>query len=342
MIGQGQVAILNNKDDNMSSIIEKKYVGDQIVKKTSLFDNITSRASEGISFHVFDEKAIAKISNDMLEINRATRTLGRSNTQTTNKLMTLTMLNGNLSPYRHLRQCITQIEDRRTVLNENMKTLNQAKIDFNYFEKEAILLKEELQYLNDKIIEPNMTQEEKFKINKKILDIEKYLVTQENEMNYKNALLANSMCYIEGALKDIASFQDAYEQIRKSNGIPENWDELDSEQAEIEFHIKQIFLHAYRDIMVHGSIGMGTIEYMNQFGVHPNAAFIEVASYIKNIEEEIQKSNLLPNALVLDNWLDAMGQRYKNSHQDVLNRIGIKNLISTSYLYKDRNKEIKD
>ena len=54
---------------------------------------------------------IQKISERMVEMERANNSLGRRNTQTTNQLMTLTMLTD--SPYRRLRQCLAQIEKKK-------------------------------------------------------------------------------------------------------------------------------------------------------------------------------------------------------------------------------------
>ena len=53
----------------------------------------------------------------MVEIDRVNHTAGRSNTQTTNQLMTLTMMTD--SPYRRLRQCMSQIERKRSALEES-------------------------------------------------------------------------------------------------------------------------------------------------------------------------------------------------------------------------------
>ena len=57
---------------------------------------------------------IQKISERMVEMERANNSLGRKNTQTTNQLMTLTMLTD--SPYRRLRQCLAQIERKKNAL----------------------------------------------------------------------------------------------------------------------------------------------------------------------------------------------------------------------------------
>ena len=61
-------------------------------------------------------KKLAKISERMVEIDRANLTAGKRNTQTTTQLMTLTMLTD--SPYRRLRQILAQIEKKRGALEE--------------------------------------------------------------------------------------------------------------------------------------------------------------------------------------------------------------------------------
>ena len=66
---------------------------------------------------VIDSKKLAKISQRMVEINRANLTVGKKNTQTTSSLMTLTMMCD--APYRRLRQVLAQIEktrDRKSVV----------------------------------------------------------------------------------------------------------------------------------------------------------------------------------------------------------------------------------
>ena len=60
---------------------------------------------------------IQKISERMVEMERANNSLGRKNTQTTNQLMTLTMMTD--SPYRRLRQCLAQIERKKEALKES-------------------------------------------------------------------------------------------------------------------------------------------------------------------------------------------------------------------------------
>ena len=70
---------------------------------------------------------IAEINERMVEIDRANKTLGRRNTQTTNQLMTLTMMTD--SPYRRLRQCLAQIQKKRQAIEEaHFRTLKLIRI----------------------------------------------------------------------------------------------------------------------------------------------------------------------------------------------------------------------
>lgn len=310
----------------------------QLLESKNSFDQITSRKNEGISFYTFDSTDINKIAQRMPEINRAIRTLGRSNTQTTNKLMTITMLNGNSSPYRHLRQCITQIEDRRSALNANLKTLTESKILIEALDQEISLLSEELELLK-LTLESNINLQhfERIQFKKNILQIETQIKLKENDLYSKQASISDSMCYIEGCLKEIASFQEAYKQIKENNNIPDNWDEIDVELEEVPFHVKEIFLHGYRDLVVHGSIGMGTIEYMNQFGIHPNVAKTEIETYI-----ESTKIGNNVDAEHLENWLKEMSIKYGQEFKKVLKSLGITEMVSDWCLYKDRNKAIKE
>jgi hypothetical protein len=65
--------------------------------------------------------------------------------------------------------------------------------------------------------------------------------------------------YIDGAFKEIATFQCAYDEIREAHNIPEKWDEKDAEEAEIDHHIKQACRQAHRDMVNTGRIGLGNM-----------------------------------------------------------------------------------
>ena len=50
----------------------------------------------------------------------------------------------------------------------------------------------------------------------------------------------------------------------------------------------------YRNLMDGGRASTATIEYMQQYGVHPQLALTEVSGYIKHVADRIAKKELLP------------------------------------------------
>ena len=241
---------------------------------------------------ITDEK-LAVIASKMPAIDRANHTAGRSQTQTTNQLMSLTMMTD--SPYRMMRQCLSQIEKKRSALEES------------YFKmkKKAILIKQ--------------------------------WYKKGDEMSVVKAQEAEAQAfrqkdYIDGALKEIATFQCAYDEIRESHNIPEKWDERDAEIAEIDHHIKQAFRQAHRDVVQTGSITGGNMEYMEQYGIHIQTATTIIRSYVAHEEANIAKGKA-PTVEHLYAFLDSMALKFNDSHKMVMKRIGIKDLIKEDFLY---------
>jgi hypothetical protein len=241
---------------------------------------------------ITDEK-LAIISQKMVEVDRACHTAGRSQTQTTNQLMSLTMMTD--SPYRRLRQCLSQIERKRSALEES------------YFKmkKKAILIKQWYE--------------------------------KGDEMSVIKAQEAESQAfrqkdYIDAALKEIATFQCAYDEIRESHNIPEKWDERDAEIAEIDHHIKQAFRQAHRDVVQTGSITGGNMEYMEQYGIHIQTATKIIRDYVAS-EDKMIAEGKMPTVEHLYAFLDSMAVQFNDAHKLVMKRIGIKDLIKEDFLY---------
>jgi hypothetical protein len=83
----------------------------------------------GLEFKTFNSQKLSVIADRMPEIDRANNSFGRHNSQTSNVLMTLTMLNDS-SPYRLLRQCAAQLEDRRRALKSSIFDLKKMGKDY--------------------------------------------------------------------------------------------------------------------------------------------------------------------------------------------------------------------
>ncbi len=297
------------KTQNTKDIVDIEKSINSLLDKTDKINQITTRNIENQGLQTFTEEKMEKIAEFMPEINRAMNSFGRTNTQATNKLMTLTMLNGAGNPYRLLRQTLSEIDKKRSALKENTYRLKKTKIK---------LFKLEEKYRNEKD------------------DFDKQLIKLKIEQ--KQSQIQDSMLLIEGALKDIASFQDAYEQIRTHHNIPENWDEKDMEEAEPAFHTRRAFELLYRDLIVNGRPGMGTIEYLSQFGIHVQTAELLTREYIQGMQKLIEEGKL-PTQESLDVHLDSMMETFKDSYKSVLTRLGIDNYVTDFAQFTDTQRE---
>ena len=246
-------------------------------------------------FATITPNKMQKITERMVEIERANNSLGRRNTQTTNQLMTLTMLTD--SPYRRLRQILAQIENKKDALRSNFFAHQKLKLEIKEWEEEDTELS------RIKIAEARSGMESGKK-------------------------------YIEGALKEIGIFQDAYEEIRKSNNIPELWDEEDAEMDEIRHHIRQAFRQSHRDMILSGSISQGNAEYLEQYGIHLQTARNFIATYIASVEKLINEEGKMPNIDHLYEFLDSCVEVFGEEYIKVMNHIGITELVRSEWLFK--------
>jgi len=275
--------------NNTNKVIQLDEAKDQLSEYNGFKE--LQKSVGGLST-ITDEK-LELIAAKMPEIDRANHTAGKSQTQTTSQLMSLTMLTD--SPYRMMRQCLSQIERKRGALEES------------YFKmkKKAILIKQWYE--------------------------------KGDEMSVLKAQEAESQAfrqkdYIDGALKEIATFQCAYDEIRTSHNIPEKWDERDAEVAEIDHHIKQAFRQAHRDVVQTGSITGGNMEYMEQYGVHIQTATKIIRDYVAS-EDKMISEGKMPTVEHLYAFLDSMALQFNDAHKLVMKRIGIKDLIKEDFLY---------
>ena len=238
---------------------------------------------------------IQKISERMVEMERANNSLGRRNTQTTNQLMTLTMLTD--SPYRRLRQCLAQIEQNKNALQEHYFRYQKVNVEIKEWEEED-------------------TELSRIKIAE------------------AKAGLETGKKYIEGALKEIAIFQDAYEEIRNNNNIPVLWDEEDAELDEIRHHIRQAFRQSHRDMILTGSISQGNAEYLEQYGIHLQTARNYIGQYINQCEELIAEK-AYPSIDHLYEFLDKCVETFGEEYIKTMHHIGITNLVRSEWLFKN-------
>tara|TARA_B100000029_G_scaffold516551_1_gene630808 strand:+ start:668 stop:1507 length:840 start_codon:yes stop_codon:yes gene_type:complete len=246
----------------------------------------------------FNKAAVEKVKQWLPEINEKSRFFGSNNSQTTISLMSLTMMNGQ-SPYRLLRQILAEIERRKIALNEN-----------------------QINYVRNK----NLLKKLQEKENKTELDMAKLrCATTTFDITEQK---------LNGAFKDIAILIDQYENIKKHQGI-EDWDEEAFEREEKLFHVRRGFELMYRNLVESGSAHTATIEYNQQYGIHPQVCLMEVMGYVKYAQERIEKGDRL-HSNDLEEFLDEMAVKYLSNVDLTCERIfGTKNIHNYAYMYKN-------
>lgn len=248
-----------------------------------------------------NEAAIAKVNEYLPELEQKTRAFDRSNSQTTLSLMTLTMLNGQ-SPMRMLRQVLAEVERKKLALAEAQHSY--AKIV------------SEIKILEDTI-------------NKNEVEFSKLRLLYIN--------LDSIESKVNGAFKDVAILIDAYNNIKQANSI-EDWDEAAFEKEEARHHVRRGFELMYRNLLEGGRAQTATIEYLQQYGVHPQVALTEATGYVQYTAQQIQ-SGILLHANDLEEFLDKMADKYCTNVDKTAERIfGKSDFVNTAYMMLLENK----
>jgi len=242
-----------------------------------------------------NQVAAARVAEKLPAIDQATRAFDRNNSQTTLSMMTLTMLNGH-SPYRMLRQVTAEVEKRKMALSEAQ--VSHAKVRVEIIELEGMAE-------ND--------------------------IVAEAELRHKRHSLMSLENKINGSVKDIATLIDSYENIKEKFGIDE-WDEEAFEREEKRHHVRRGFELMYRNLMDGSRASTATIEYMQQYGVHPQVALLEVQGYIQVVNQMISKGEI-PNSNHLEEFLDEMSAKYyKNADIASQRLFGKENITDTQIM----------
>ena len=267
----------------------------KIVKQEIDRNIITETSGFLVQTNNINTHAVEKVNRFLPELDEKTRAFDRNNSQTTLTMMTLTMMTGQ-SPYRMMRQIMAEVEKRKGALVE-------AQV------KHARVLKE-IEKLQDS--EDTVSQA---KYRQKCVNI----VTMESKIN--------------GSFKDIATLIDAYNNIKEKNGI-EDWDEQAFEKEEKKHHVRRGFELMYRNLLDGGRASTSTIEYCQQYGVHPQVCLTEVSGYLQFTTERIA-NNDLPHANDLEEFLDEMADKYYLNADKTAERLfGKADFANNDYMYK--------
>tara|TARA_Y100001937_G_C7075890_1_gene310597 strand:+ start:49 stop:927 length:879 start_codon:yes stop_codon:yes gene_type:complete len=273
-------------------------MSDIVKKETSTELKATDPITFGItpvSKSKINPQAVALVNEFLPELDEKTKFFDRNNSQSTLSMMSLTMLNGH-SPLRMLRQVLAETETRKMALAEAQ--VSHAKALKN------------IEKLQEKVFLNPDNKIASAKLRAAFVGIE----SMESKIN--------------GSFKDIATLITAYNNLKENYGI-EDWTEEEFEESEKKHHVRRGFELMYRNLMDGGRASTSTIEYMQQYGVHPQVGFVEVQGYIAVVNELISKKQI-PHSNHLEEFLDAMANKYyKESNKTTQRIFGKENITNT-------------
>ena len=269
----------------------------EIVKKTTTELKATDPVTFGItpvSKSKINPQAVALVNEYLPELDEKTKFFDRNNSQSTLAMMSLTMLNGH-SPMRMMRQVLAETEKRKMALAEAQ--VSHAKALRN------------IEKLQDKLFNDPDNNVLSAKLRAAFVGIE----MMESKIN--------------GSFKDIATLINAYNNLKENHGVTD-WSEEEFEESEKRHHVRRGFELMYRNLMDGGRASTATIEYMQQYGVHPQVGFTEVQGYIKLVNDMIA-SKQIPHSNHLEDFLDEMADKYYKETDKTTQRIfGKDNIVS--------------
>lgn len=251
-------------------------------------------------FNTFTPEKINSIVAELPEIYRANRAFGRQKTQTSGALLTLSM--GGYGPYRILRQISAQIDSR-------VKTLQSTKFKLTGYQIKLRSKKKDL------IFDVSLEKRELIE-----LGIER--------LEYQ---ISSIVPYIEGAVKDIAMFQNWYKQVCHTHEIPDNWDEQDAESGELAHYIALAFNQGINEW---GQLSVGTCNLLNQLGIDQVVARSKIMGFLKQQVDNPSTDGIL----IQQRFLKDMIEEFKHCHIQVLAEMGISQMVSKDCLYLDENR----
>jgi hypothetical protein len=244
-----------------------------------------------------NQPALAKVNAGLPELEEKTRYFGGQNSQSSLTMMSLTMLNGH-APMRLMRQVMAEGEKRKMALVEAQHSHALAVEEINI-----------------------------------LIDNENRTVVEDAELRMKQIQLSSMEDKINGSVKDLANLINAYEAIKAKNGI-EDWDEVAFEKEEKQFHVRRGFELMYRNLLDGSRAQTATIEYMQQYGVHPQVGLAEVSGYIAFINTKLAEG-VIPHGNDLEEFLDRMAEKYTPGVDETMMRIfGTTDISDTDFMTK--------
>ena len=263
----------------------------------SVMDTVTFNLPT-VTKNSINQIAVKKVNDYLPELEEKTRSFDRNNSQTTLSMMSITMLNGQ-SPMRMMRQVMAEAEKRKMALAE-------AQVSHAKKRKEIEKLEAQMEANPD---DPVL----------------------EAKLRLAFVSISSLESKINGSFKDIATLIDSYNSIKEKNNI-DDWDEEAFEREEKRHHTRRGFELMYRNLMDGGRASTATIEYMQQYGVHPQAGLTEVQGYIAHVANRIKRGEI-PHSNDLEEFLDQMADKYYKNADATTERIyGKTQVFNTEYM----------
>ena len=242
---------------------------------------------------------IMQLTKSVPELEHSKKMFGRTGSQYTSQLMSLTMLGD--GPYHYMKQCMSQIDRKKSALKEAFFRMKKTTYKIKQWEKKG--------------------------------DEYSLILAEEAKVG-----LVESEDSITHALREIKMYQEAYEEIREHHGIDANWDEADFNKLEEENHIRMAFRLAVRRLMEQGSIDRATSEYMEANGIHPMSGERLARQYHEETLKLLDEGKA-PGVKHFHDFLDSMVELFKGSHKDTMERIGIKDIIKEKSIFLTHDHE---
>ena len=249
--------------------------------------------SESLPINAITKKQIEKIESRLPELYRAKSIIGKSHSQTSYALQTLSMIDD--SPMSRMKQCLSQIEHKYQAVKDAYFNIEEMKLEIKKLEKKKPL-----------------TEADILKIRKIGSSIDSIQTAMGN------------------SLREIGTFQDMYESIRKSNNIPEVWTEDDFEKQEIANLLRRSFRIGIQSLSNGRSVSIAAVEFWEQLGIHPQSAEAHCRNYLQQVNDII-KDGKEPDVRVMYEFLDGMAEKFKDSYKFAMDRIGLKELGSKEF-----------
>ena len=279
--------------DDPTSLGKEKQVTQIVNENNQVTFNMPTLTKDAIN-----KNAVAKVNAGLPELEEKTRFFDRNNSRSTLSMMSITMLNGQ-SPMRMMRQVMAEAEKRKMALADAQ--VGHAK---------KLKKIEKLQAQVDEDPTDNVLQA---KLRLELVSI--------NMLESK----------INGSFKDIAVLIDSYEAIKEKNNI-DDWDEEQFEASEKKHHVRRAFELMYRNLMDGGRASTATIEYMQQYGIHPQVGLAEVQAYMNSVTDRMNKGLLL-HSNDLEDFLDVIADKYVTNADATTERIyGKTDINNTDYM----------